>query len=139
MKNTRFMEVLFSATEDEELQNQVSKDIEDAKANGSVDTDELKYEHVGEGKVAITDLGNGEVTIAEKADDGNYDLYPAEMTQQIEGFIHPEGDGVTPGKQEGAADEHVEEHLNPEAQVEEHVNPEAGNEARRKRCQSRGC
>ena len=128
MKNTRFMEVLFSATEDEELQNQVSKDIEDAKVNGSVDTDELKYEHVGDGKVAVTDKENGEKTIVEGNAEDGYDLYPAEMTQQIEGFIHPEGDGVTPGKQEGAADEHVEEHLNPEAQVEEHVNPEAGNE-----------
>lgn len=39
MKNTRFMEVLFSAVEDkdEELAKQVAKDIEDAKANGSVD------------------------------------------------------------------------------------------------------
>jgi len=128
MKNTRFMEVLFSATEDEELQNQVSKDIEDAKANGSVDTDELKYEHVGDGKVAVTDKENGETTMVEGNAEDGYDLYPAEMTQQIEGFIHPEGDGVTPGTQEGAADEHVEEHLEPEAQVEEHVNPEAGAE-----------
>ena len=33
MKNTRFMEVLFSAAEnnDEELTNQVAQDIEDAK------------------------------------------------------------------------------------------------------------
>ena len=128
MKNTRFMEVLFSATEDEELQNQVSKDIEDAKANGSVDTDELKYESVGDGKVAVTDKENGEKTIVEGDAENGYDLYPAEMTQQIEGFIHPEGDGVTPGNQQGAPDEHVEEHLDPQAQVEEHVNPEAGNE-----------
>jgi hypothetical protein len=129
MKNTRFMEVLFSATEDEELQNQVSKDIEDAKVNGSVDTDELKYEHVGDGKVVVTDKGNGEETVVEGDAENGYDLYPAEMTQQIEGFIHPEGDGVTPGEQKGAEDEHVEEHLEPEAQVEEHVNPEAGAEA----------
>ena len=128
MKNTRFMEVLFSATEDEELQNQVSKDIEDAKANGSVDTEELKYESVGDGKVAVTDKENGEKTIVEGDAENGYDLYPAEMTQQIEGFIHPEGDGVTPGNQQGAPDEHVEEHLDPQAQVEEHVNPEAGNE-----------
>ena len=128
MKNTRFMEVLFSATEDEELQNQVSKDIEDAKVNGSVDTDELKYEHVGDGKVVVTDKENGEETVVEGDAENGYDLYPAEMTQQIEGFIHPEGDGVTPGEQKGAEDEHVEEHLEPEAQVEEHVNPEAGAE-----------
>jgi hypothetical protein len=124
------MDRLFSATEekDQELTEQVANDIEAAKDNGSVDTDELKYVNLGEGKVAITDLGNGEVTIAEKADDGNYDLYPAEMSQQIEGFIHPEGDGVTPGPQVGAPDEHYEEHMDPQAQVEEHVNPEAGNE-----------
>lgn len=130
MKNTRLMEVLFSATDekDEELINQVASDVEKAKEDGVVDTDELKYEHVGDGKVAITDKENGEVTVAERAEDGNYDLYPAEMTQQIEGFIHPEGDGVTPGPQEGAPDEHYEEHMDPQAQVEEHVNPEAGNE-----------
>ena len=130
MKNTRLMDRLFSATEekDQELTEQVANDIESAKEEGSVNTDELKYVNLGEGKVAITDLGNGEVTIAEKAEDGNYDLYPAEMSQQIEGFIHPEGDGVTPGQKQGAPDEHVETHMDPQAQVEEHVNPEAGNE-----------
>lgn len=130
MKNTRLMDRLFSATDekDQELTAQVANDIEAAKENGSVDTDELKYEHVGDGKVAITDKENGEQTIAERAEDGNYDLYPAEMTQQIEGFIHPEGDGVTPGPQVGAPDEHYEEHMDPQAQIEEHVNPEAGAE-----------
>lgn len=131
MKNTRLMDRLFSATDekDQELTEQVANDIEAAKENGSVDTDELKYEHVGDGKVIITDKGNNnEQTVAEKAEDGNYDLYPAEVTPQIEGFIHPEGDGVTPGDQQGAPDEHVEDHLAPEAQVEEHVNPEAGSE-----------
>ena len=63
MKNTRLMDRLFSATEekDQELTEQVANDIEAAKDNGSVDTDELKYVNLGEGKVAITDLGNGEV------------------------------------------------------------------------------
>lgn len=116
MKNTRFMEVLFSAVEnnDEELTAQVAKDIEDAKANGVVDTDEVKYEDAGDGRVAITDKETGEVTVAEKADDDaeTYDLYPAEMTEQVEGFIHPEEDGVTPGAQQGAPDEDVsEDHL----------------------------
>ena len=116
MKNTRFMEVLFSAVEnnDEELTAQVAKDIEDAKANGVVDTDEVKYEDAGDGRVAITDKETGEVTVAEKADDDSetYDLYPAEMTEQVEGFIHPEEDGVTPGAQQGAPDENVsEDHL----------------------------
>lgn len=116
MKNTRFMEVLFSAVEnnDEELTAQVAKDIEDAKANGVVDTEELKYENAGDGKVAITDKETGEVTVAEAAEDESetYDLYPAEVTEQVEGFIHPEDDGVTPGDQVGAPDEDVvEDHL----------------------------
>ena len=114
MKNTRLMEVLFSAVEnnDEELTAQVANDIESAKENGVVDTDEVKYENAGDGKVAITDKETGEVTIAEKAeDDDTYDLYPAEMTEQVEGFIHPEEDGVTPGAQKGAEDENVVDHL----------------------------
>ena len=115
MKNTRFMEVLFSAAEnnDEELTNQVANDIEDAKANGVVDTDEVKYEDAGDGRVAITDKETGEVTIAEKAndDDETYDLYPAEITEQVEGFIHPEVDGVTPGAQQGVEDEDATDHL----------------------------
>ena len=139
MKNTRFMEVLFSAVEnnDEELTAQVAQDIESAKENGVVDTDELKYEDAGDGRVAITDKETGEVTVAEKASDDaeTYDLYPAEVTEQVEGFIHPESDGVTPGAQQGAPDEKVEDHmeegviapnmpcggLNPEAGMEKSV------------------
>ena len=121
MNNTRLMSRLFSATEekDEELTAQVGRDIEDAKEHGVVDTEELKYEDQGDGSVAITDKGNGEVTIAERSEDGNYELYPAELTQQIEGFIHPEGDGVTPGQQVGAPDEHVEDHLDGEGTSEQ--------------------
>lgn len=109
------MEVLFSAVEnnDEELTAQVANDIEAAKENGVVDTDEVKYENAGDGKVAITDKETGEVTIAEKAGDDaeTYDLYPAEVTEQVEGFIHPEDDGVTPGAQVGADDEDASDHL----------------------------
>lgn len=137
MKNTRFMEVLFSAVEnkDEELANQVAKDIEDAKANGSVDTDEVKYENMGDGKVSVTDKGNGEVTIVEKASDESdtYDMYPAEQDQQIEGYLHPEGDGVTPGQQVGAPDEKVEDHMDGQSVISPNMpcgglNPEAGHE-----------
>ena len=135
MVNTRLMDRLFSATDekDEELTGQVAQDIEDAKANGSVDTEELKYEDAGDGKVAITDKGNGEVTIAEKAEDGNYDLYPAQQSDQIEGFIHPERDGVTPGHQKGAPDENVEDHFDEGSviapnQPDGGLNPEAGHE-----------
>ena len=134
MKNTRFMEVLFSAVEDkdEELAKQVAKDIEDAKANGSVDTEEVKYENIGDGKVSVTDKENGEVTIVEKAsdEDDTYDMYPAE---QIEGYLHPEGDGVTPGNQVGAADEEVENHMDGSAVIAPNLpdgglNPAAGHE-----------
>ena len=137
MKNTRFMEVLFSAVEkeDEELANQVAKDIEDAKANGSVDTDEVKYENMGDGRVSVTDKGNGEVTIVEKASDESdtYDMYPAEQDQQIEGYLHPEGDGVTPGQQVGAPDEKVENHMDGKSVIAPNMpcgglNPEAGHE-----------
>ncbi len=118
-ETTRFMDRLFSATDekDEELTSMVAEDIEKAKQFGEVDTDEVNYKDMGDGKVAITDKGNGEVTIAEKADDGNYDLYvyadngPAEMDNQIEGYLHPEGNGVTKGNQVGAPDEHIEEHM----------------------------
>lgn len=115
MENTRFMTRVFSATAegDEELTSQVANDIEEAKRNGSVTTDELTYVDLGEGKVEITDNENGEQTIAEKAEDGNYDLYPAGVEiqdEQIEGYLHPEDDGVTPGDQVGAPDENVEDH-----------------------------
>lgn len=137
MKNTRFMEVLFSAVEDkdEELAKQVAKDIEDAKANGSVDTEEVKYENIGDGKVSVTDKENGEVTIVEKAsdEDDTYDMYPAEQSEQIEGYLHPEGDGVTPGNQVGAADEEVESHMDGNAVIAPNLpdgglNPVAGHE-----------
>ena len=131
------MEVLFSAVEDkdEELAKQVAKDIEDAKANGSVDTEEVKYENIGDGKVSVTDKENGEVTIVEKAsdEDDTYDMYPAEQSEQIEGYLHPEGDGVTPGNQVGAADEEVENHMDGSAVIAPNLpdgglNPAAGHE-----------
>lgn len=129
MENTRLMSRLFSAVNDgdEELLNQVANDIETAKKDGSVETDELTYVDLGENKVLITDNENQESTIAEKAEDGNYDLYPAGVelpTEQPEGFLHPEGDGVTPGDQEGAPDENVEDHNpdeTPAATVEENA------------------
>ena len=137
MKNTRFMEVLFSAVEDkdEELTAQVAKDIEDAKANGTVDTEEVKYENIGDGKISVTDKGNGEVTIVEKAsdEDDTYDMYPAEQSEQIEGYLHPESDGVTPGDQVGAPDEKVENHMDGNSVISPNMpcgglNPQAGNE-----------
>ena len=148
MKNTRFMDRLFSAVEenDEKLTAQVANDIDKAATGEVVDTDEVKYENAGDGKVAITDKENGEVTIAEKAEDGNYDLSPAEVTPQPEGFLHPEGDGVTPGKQEGAPDEHVEDHMDGSSVIapsrpDGGLNPEAGHEktVEENACQEEEC
>lgn len=115
MKNTittRFMSRLFSATEegDEELTAQVAQDIQDAKRNGAVDTDEVRYENNGDGTVSVIDKDNGEVTVAEEAEDGNFDLY-AMPTGNLEQFVHPESDGVTPGYQQGADDECAWSHL----------------------------
>jgi len=122
MENTRFMSRMFSAVNenDEELLNQVDTDIKTANKDGKFDTDELSYVALGENKVEVTDKENGEQTIIEMADDGAYDLYPAEFeaepTEQPEGFLHPEGDGVTPSDAEGAPDEKVEDH-NPETEL----------------------
>jgi hypothetical protein len=110
MKNTRFMELMFSTT-DEELKAQVDSDIKDAQKNGVVETEEVKYEKTGDGDVAITDKENGEVTIAQKNPDeaDTYDLI-AVPDDQLEKFVHPSNDGVTPGNQVGAPDETVKAH-----------------------------
>lgn len=132
MKKTRFMEVMFSNT-DEELAKQVDNDIKSAKENGVVDTEEVEYRNVGDGNVAITDKENGEVTLAQEAADeaDTYDLV-AVPEGQLEKFVHPSADGVHPGNQVGAPDEKVENHvnggvINPEAE-DGGLNPEAGNE-----------
>ena len=135
MKTTRFMQALFSAVDngDEELTEQVAGDIEAAKKYGSVDSDEVRYDSNGDGSVSITDKGTGEVTIAEKAndEDDTYDLHSAD--EQIEGYIHPEGDGVTPGQQVGAPDEDVLDHFGEGYVISPNLpdgglNPEAGHE-----------
>lgn len=63
--STRFMTVLFSATEngDAELTNQVHEDIQKAKENGSFEDDEMAYEDLGEDGVLALDKGNGECTL----------------------------------------------------------------------------
>lgn len=109
------MQALFSATEegDEELTGQVASDIEKAKRVGSVDTDEVRYDSNGDGSVSVTDKANGEVTVAENATDGSgaYDLYPAEITENLDGYLHPEMDGVTPGDQQDFDTEDAWSHL----------------------------
>ena len=137
MANTRFMERMFSATEkkEEEVLNQVAEDIQKAKEGETVDTDELKYEKVGENQIAVTDKGNNETTIAEISEDGNIDLYNPEDQLEAEapaldGFLHPEvKDEVIPGEQKNPV-ETVEEHLE-EGVISPNLecggkNPEAG-------------
>ena len=131
---TRFMEVMFSNT-DEELAKQVDNDIKNAQQNGVVDTEEVRYERANDnGDVAITDKENGEVTIAQKATDeaDTYDLI-AVPDEQLEKFLHPSDDGVHEGNQVGAPDEHVEDHFDGESVISPNLpngglNPEAGHE-----------
>ena len=113
MKNTRFMEVMFSNT-DEELAKQVDNDIKTAKKDGVVDTDELKYEKLDNGDVAITDKEKGEVTLAQKSADeaDTYDLI-AVPDGQLEKYLHPSAEGE-PGNQVGAPDENIKDHVCPE-------------------------
>jgi len=134
MKNTRFMEAMFSNT-DEELAKQVDSDIKSAQAGNVVDTDEVKYERTGNGNdVAITDKANGEVTIAQKSADeaDTYDLI-AVPDEQLEKYVHPSSDGVTPGNQVGAPDEYVKTHLDGRSVISPNLpdgglNPDAGHE-----------
>ena len=110
MKTTRFMQAMFSNT-DEELAKQVDNDIQSAKKSGVVDTEEVEYRDLGDGNVAITDKENGEVTLAQKATDeaDTYDLV-AVPDGQLEKFLHPSEEG-RPGNQIGADDEKVENHV----------------------------
>lgn len=131
MAITRFMQVMFS-NNDEELANQVDRDIKAAQENGAVDTEEVKYERTPSGDVAITDKENGEVTIAQKATDetDTYDLI-AVPDEQLEKFLHPSEDGVHEGDQVGAPDEHIMDHFHEGDVISPNLpdgglNPEAG-------------
>ena len=96
------MQVMYSATEnqDTELTDQVSADIEDAKVNGSVDTDEVSYVNLGSGRVLIIDKENGESTVAEAdPEEEGYSLEGFENPDTaLEKYLHPEADGVTPNE-----------------------------------------
>lgn len=115
MAITKFMQAMFSANEreDEELAGQVAEDIESAKENGEVDTDEVNYKHLGDGNVMIHDKVNDEVTLAKKALDEHetYDLV-AVPTEDLDMYLHMAEDGVTPDESvEGVDEEHYEEHM----------------------------
>ncbi len=113
MKQTKFMQVMFSAVEngDEELTSQVANDIETAKAEGNVETDEVSYNNLGEGKVLIIDKVNKEATVAEMPEDeaATYDL-TAIPDEELDKFLYPQEDGVTP-------DEGVNDFVVPEDQA----------------------
>lgn len=136
MKQTKFMQVMFSAVErgDEELAAQVRDDIEAAKENGVVDTDEVTYTNLGEGKVLIVDKVNGEATVAEVSPEEaeTYDLI-AVPDEEMEKFLHPMECGVTPDP-EVVTEEHedvVPDHMDgvpvsqsmPDVTVEENACP----------------
>lgn len=98
MYRTKFMEVMFSAVdnEDEELTEQVAGDIEAAKENGEVDTDEVTYINLGEDKVMVIDNVNQECTVVE----GSGDEYEMEAMpdDEIEKYIHTL-DGTSPDEE----------------------------------------
>lgn len=88
MSKTKFMEVMFSAVDNgnEALTEQVANDIEDAKRNGEVDTDEVTYINLGSGKVMVIDNVNQEATIVE----GSGDEYEMEAMpdHELDKFLH---------------------------------------------------
>lgn len=96
MSKTRFMTVLFSATEkgDEELTKQVHEDIQKAKENGSFEDDEMEYKDLGEKGVLATDKGCGEHTLIHNdpvITDGDVVIDLEEIPDYcVENLIHPE-------------------------------------------------
>lgn len=125
MAITRFMEVMFSAVEnqDEELTSQVANDIEDAKNSeegDGVETDEVTYVNLGSGKVLIIDNEKGEATVAEKSEDDpeSYDLEGFESEEELQQYLHMLEDGVTPNPEikTEVTEDHLEDHDLPEAE-----------------------
>ena len=137
---TRFMQVMFSAAEnnDEELTSQVANDIETAKASeegSGVEDDEVSYVNLGSGKVLITDKGTGEATVAEQneEDPEQYDLEGFENDEDLEKYLHTI-DGVTPDENvQTEVTENFEDHMTGEDVISPNLedgglNPEAGYE-----------
>lgn len=111
------MEVMYSAVEEqnEALTEQVASDIEEAKQSGEVDTDEITYVNLGEGKVLVIDNINQEATIVE----GSGEEYEMEAMpdEEIEKYLHTvEGQPENPDFQDGATED-VTDHL-PEGTAE---------------------
>lgn len=137
---TRFMQVMFSAAEnnDEELTSQVANDIETAKAQeegDGVEDDEVSYVNLGSGKVLITDKGTGEATVAEQSEEDpeQYDLEGFENDEDLEKYLHTI-DGVTPDENiHDEVTEDFEDHMTGEDVISPNLedgglNPDAGHE-----------
>ena len=137
---TRFMQVMFSAAEnnDEELTSQVANDIETAKASeegSGIEDDEVSYVNLGSGKVLITDKGTGEATVAEQneEDPEQYDLEGFENDEDLEKYLHTI-DGITPDENvQTEVTENFEDHMTGEDVISPNLedgglNPEAGHE-----------
>ena len=137
---TRFMQVMFSAAEnnDEELTSQVANDIETAKASeegSGIEDDEVSYVNLGSGKVLITDKGTGEATVAEQSEEDpeQYDLEGFENDEDLEKYLHTL-DGVTPDENvQTEVTENFEDHMTGEDVISPNLedgglNPEAGHE-----------
>ena len=125
MAITRFMEVMFSAVDnqDEELTSQVANDIENAKSSeegDGVDTDEVTYVNLGSGKVLVIDKEHGEATVAEQSEDDpeSYDLEGFESEEELNQYLHMLEDGVTPDPEieTEITEDHLEDHDLPEAE-----------------------
>ena len=72
------MSILFNASfkGNEELTNLMDDILNITERCGSFQNNEISIIVLEDGKFKVTDKENGEVTIIERADDGNYDLYP---------------------------------------------------------------
>ena len=138
---TRFMQVMFSASEnnDEELTKQVADDIDTASSEepGEVlEDEEVSYVNLGSGKVLIVDKGNGEATIAEQSEEDpeQYELEGFENEEELEKYLHPLDDGVTPDENvTTGVTENFEDHMTGEDVISPNLedgglNPLAGHE-----------
>lgn len=151
MIETRFMQVMFSATEAEDIEklDQTKNEIDEAKSLNpgemkSTEDNELTYVNLGSGKILVVDNENGESTVIEgdSNDPESFELTGFETPDEaLNMYLHPLEDGVTPDeKVQTEETENVEEdHLGgeeisnatPDVTVEENaegVCPECGKE-----------
>ena len=127
MAITKFMQVMFSATEkeDQELANQVAEDIEAAKENGNVETDELDFRHIGDGNVMVHDKVNNELTLAQQSEEDpeSYDLI-AVPDDMLESYLHPLEDGVSHVEMNAGETEDFHDHVGAEYYMQGEQNVE---------------